>query len=55
MSSSGGWTYEHDLDGNLTMKTNGTDEGNERWEFEWSDTAGLTQVKKGVYAAGAVW
>jgi RHS repeat-associated protein len=51
VTSSGGWTYQYDLDGNMTGKNNGAAEGNERWEFTWNEDARLVQVKKGVYDA----
>jgi RHS repeat-associated protein len=50
----GGWTYSFDDNGCLLEKNNGTGVGDEKWEFSWNEDDRLTQVKKGVYAAGPV-
>jgi len=50
-TSSGGWTYQYDADGNMTDKNNGTTEGCEKWELSWNENSRLVQVKKGVYDA----
>ena len=50
-TSSGDWSYQYDLDGNLTGKNNGTAEDCEKWEFTWNENSRLVQVKKGVYDA----
>jgi len=38
----------------MTEKNNGTAIGNEKWQFQWSAEGRLTQVTKGVWAAGPV-
>jgi len=50
-TSSGDWSYQYDLDGNLTGKNNGTAEDCEKGEFTWNENSRLVQVKKGVYDA----
>jgi hypothetical protein len=50
-TSSGGWTYQYDLDGNMVGKNNGTAEDCEKWEFTWNENSRLVQVTKSVYDA----
>ena len=43
---SGGWSYSYDANGCLTVKTNGTAVGNEKWEYTWDQDDRLVQVKR---------
>lgn len=43
-TSSGGWTYQYDLDGNLTERDNGTAEDCEKWSLPETPPAGVKRA-----------